>query len=327
MDSQSNYEFERYICTKENLKQTIELYGVAIIPKVLPEIECDVMVNEIWNFFEHITKEWEKPINRNNKDSWREFYKLYPLHSMLVQHWGIGHIQASWNIRQNIKIVEIFAHFWGCTVNDLLVSFDGLSFNLPPEVTKKGWNKGNTWYHTDQSFTTNDFKCIQSFITGLDINEYDATLSFMEGSNKYHSEFRETYNVTDKSDCYKLTKDQQAFYDAKGCKIKNIKCPKGSMVFWDSRTIHCGIEADKRRAFPTIRAVIYLCYMPRNICNAVNLKKKQKAFNELRTTSHYPCKIKLFPKGPRTYGGDLPIITQIEKPVLSELGCKLAGLL
>ena len=327
MDSQSNYEFERYICTKENLKQTIELYGVAIIPKVLPEIECDVMVNEIWNFFEHITKEWEKPINRNNKDSWREFYKLYPLHSMLVQDWGIGHIQASWNIRQNIKIVEIFAHFWGCTVNDLLVSFDGLSFNLPPEVTKKGWNKGNTWYHTDQSFTTNDFKCIQSFITGLDINEYDATLSFMEGSNKYHSEFRETYNVTDKSDWYKLTKDQQAFYDAKGCKIKNIKCPKGSMVFWDSRTIHCGIEADKRRAFPTIRAVIYLCYMPRNICNAVNLKKKQKAFNELRTTSHYPCKIKLFPKGPRTYGDDLPIITQIEKPVLSELGCKLAGLL
>ena len=67
--------------------------------------------------------------------------------------------------------------------------------------------------------------------------------------------------------------------------------------------------------------------MPRNICDAVNLKKKQKAFNELRTTSHYPCKIKLFPKGPRTYGGDLPIITQIEKPVLSELGCKLAGLL
>ena len=160
-----------------------------------------------------------------------------------------------------------------------------------------------------------------------DINDYDATLSFMEGSNKYHTEFKEIYNITDKSDWYKLTKDQQAFYDAKGCKIKNIKCPKGSMVFWDSRTIHCGIEADKRRAFPTIRAVIYLCYMPRNICNSVNLKKKQKAFNELRTTSHYPCKIKLFPKGPRTYGGDLPIITQIEKPVLSELGCKMAGLL
>ena len=223
------------------------------------------------------------------------------------------------------KIVEIFAYFWGCHPNDLLVSFDALSFNLPPEITKKGWNKGNTWYHTDQSFMTDGFKCIQSFITGLDINDYDATLSFLEGSNKYHSEFKETYNITEKSDWYKLTKEQHAFYYDRGCSIKNIKCPKGSLVFWDSRTIHCGIEADKKRTTPNIRAVIYLCYMPRSLCNPTNLKKKQKAFNELRTTNHYPCKIKLFPKHPHTYGKIIPEITPIESPIVDELGRKLSG--
>jgi hypothetical protein len=51
---------------------------------------------------------------------------------MLIQHWGVGHTQACWDVRQNIKIVEIFAYFWGCYPNDLLVSFDALSFNLPP---------------------------------------------------------------------------------------------------------------------------------------------------------------------------------------------------
>ncbi len=325
MEPQSQYEFDTYICTKESLQNTIELYGVAIIPSVLDESECDAMVSGVWDFFEHITKDWESPINRTNKDTWREFYKLYPMHSMLIQHWGVGHMQSSWNVRQNVKIVEIFAYFWECSVNDLLVSFDGMSFNLPPEITKRGWNKGNTWYHTDQSFTTSEFKCIQSFITGLDINEYDATLSVLEGSNKYHNEFKDTYNVTDKTNWYKLTKEQQEFYHTKGCKIKNIKCPKGSLVFWDSRTIHCGIEANKQRASANIRAVIYLCYMPRSISNEVNLKKKQKAFDELRATSHYPCIIKLFPKTPRTYGGTMPIISQIEKPVLSELGKKLAG--
>jgi len=325
MDTHTNYEFEKYVCTKETLKTTIEMYGVAIIPSVLDENECATMVNQIWDFFEHITQKWEIPIDRNNQDTWREFYRLYPLHSMLIQHWGIGHSQSSWNVRQNINIVEIFAYFWDCDVNDLLVSFDGLSFNLPPEITKKGWNRGNTWYHTDQSFITNEFKCIQSFITGLDINEYDATLTFIEGSNKYHGEFRDKYNITDKSDWYKLTKEEEAFYYNKECNVKNIKCQKGSLVFWDSRTIHCGIEADKRRTIPNIRAVIYLCYMPRNLCNEVNIKKKQKAFNELRTTTHYPCKIKLFAKGPRTYGGIMPIVTQIEKPNLSVLGKKLAG--
>ena len=320
-----NYEFEKYVCTKETLKATIDLYGVAVIPSVLNEEECNNMVKGIWDFFEHISNSWEMPINRNNKESWSGFYKLFPLHSMLIQHWNVGHAQASWNVRQNIKIVEIFAHFWGCSVNDLLVSYDGLSFNLPPEVTKRGWNRGNTWYHTDQSYTTNDFKCIQSFVTGLDINENDATLSFLEGSNKYHKDFKDEFNITDKDDWYKLTKDQEEFYYKRGCHVKNIKCPKGSLVFWDSRTIHCGIEANKARAMPNIRAVIYLCYMPRSQCNEANLKKKQKAFNELRTTSHYPCKIKLFSKSPRTYGNPLPAITQIETPNLTELGIRLAG--
>ena len=147
----------------------------------------------------------------------------------------------------------------------------------------------------------------------------------MEGSNKYHKEFREQYNITNKANWYKLTREQQLFYSERGCNIKNMKCPKGSMVFWDSRTIHCGIEADKRRKNPAVRSVIYLCYMPRSICNQVNLKKKQEAFNNLRTTSHYPCNIKLFAKNPRTYGGIMPETKQIDRPVLSELGYRLAG--
>jgi hypothetical protein len=65
--------------------------------------------------------------------------------------------------------------------------------------------------------------------------------------------------------------------------------------------------------------------MPRNMCNTNNIKQKQKAFEEGRATTHYPCKIKLFPKIPRTYGGIIPEITPINKPVLSELGKKLAG--
>jgi hypothetical protein len=45
----------------------------------------------------------------------------------------------------------------------------------------------------------------------------------------------------------------------------------------------------------------------------------------LRTTTHNASKPKLFPKTPRTYGNEIPDINIIGKPVLSELGKKLAG--
>ena len=320
------YVFEKYVTTKENLRETLVEYGVAIIPSVLNEDECDKMVSGQWDFFEHITKDWAIPIDRNNEDSWRGFYKLYPTHSMLVQHWGVGQSQVVWDIRQKPKIVEIFANFWGCTIEELLVSFDAMSFHFPPEKTKRGMYRGNTWYHSDQSFKRNDLECVQSWVTGLDVEDNDATLTVYEGSHKFHKEFGETFpdsQVT--NDWYKLSRVEEEFYKEKGCTRKYIKCPKGSLVFWDSRTIHCGVESNKLRENPKMRSVIYLCYKPRSFATEARLRKKRKAFDELRSTSHWPCKVKLFPKKPRTYGGPLPELTEIEKPMLTELGKKLAG--
>tara|TARA_B100000795_G_C22795219_1_gene439005 strand:+ start:1844 stop:2833 length:990 start_codon:yes stop_codon:yes gene_type:complete len=327
----TSYECEKYTCTKENLKKTLEKFGVAIIPSVLTDEECEEMVSGMWDFFEHITQNWagkktdKKPINRNDKSTWSNFYKLYPMHSMLIQHWGAGHAQVSWDLRQKEKIAEIFSYFWECDKEELLVSFDGLSFNFPPEVINRGYFRGNTWYHADQSFTRTKFECVQSWVTGLDVEEGDATLTVYEGSHKFQEEFAEKFGVTDKSDWYKLNEYEEVFYITKGCKRVNIMCPKGSLVFWDSRTIHCGTEARKNRENKKFRAVVYLCYQPREKITPALLRKKIKAFETLRTTNHWSTKPKLFAKNPRTYGNPLPEITAIVPPVLTELGQKLAG--
>ena len=65
--------------------------------------------------------------------------------------------------------------------------------------------------------------------------------------------------------------------------------------------------------------------MPRQLATDTIIKKKQKAFNDLRTTNHWPCKPKLFPKNPRTYGNPLPILKSIDPPNVSDFGKKLAG--
>ena len=99
----TDYEYKRYVTTKENLRDTINTYGVAIIPGVLDEDECNGIVSGIWDYFEHITQDWTKSISRSDASSWREIYKLYPLHSMLFQHHGVGQSQVCWDVRQNEK--------------------------------------------------------------------------------------------------------------------------------------------------------------------------------------------------------------------------------
>ena len=315
----------KYFTDSQHLRETIEQYGVAIIPNVLSVPECSKSIDEMWDYFEYITSKMENPLQRNEQKTWNTFYNLFPLHSMLIQYWGVGHAQFAWNLRKNKKILDIYAQFWGVEAEELLVSFDGCSFHLPPEITKRGYNRGNTWYHSDQSYTRNEFECIQSFITLNEINEGDATLSVMEKSNLYHKEFADVYDIKDKKDWHKLSKTEEDFYKIKGCNIYNVTCPKGSLVVWDSRTIHCGIESMRNREKPNIRAICYLCYCPRNKITEKWLEKKKKAFTNLRTTSHWPHKASLFPKYPRTYGKALPNVPELNPPEMDSISLKLAG--
>lgn len=319
---------EKFIVSDHmQIKNTLDKFGVAIVPNLLTKAEYRKSYKDMWNFFEHISYNWETPLKKSNPNTYRQFWNLFPLHSMLVQHWNCGHSQYVWDLRQNPKLVNIFAtHIFNKEMHQMLVSFDGISFHLPPEITNRGWYRGNNWHHTDQSFTRPDFECVQGFVSLKNINKGDATLSVFEGSHKFHKQFAHTFNITDKSDWFKLNNSEHYdFYKDKGCVEKRIVCTAGSLVLWDSRTIHCGVEPLKNRPKKNTRFIVYLCYMPRNLSTQKLILKKRKAFEDLRMTTHWPCKSKLFPKNPRTYGKDLPDINPIEKPILTDLGKKLAG--
>lgn len=321
----SSYECDKYLATIDNVGDVLNKYGVAIIFDVLNDTECENMFNDFWKYLENLTQKWDTPIKKNNVDSWKEYKKLYPQHSMMIQHWNIGHAQFIWNLRQNPKIVDIFAKIYGVTSEELLTSFDGASFHIPPERTGFGWLTNTSWFHTDQSYTRNNFECVQSWITSCDVNEGDATLVILESSHKNHKYFAEEFNIKEKNDWFPLSPEEVQFYKDDGYIERKIKCKKGSLVLWDSRTIHYGCEPEKTREKENFRCIAYLSYQPRKLCSRKKLEKKQKAFEDMRTTSHWPCKIKLFPKYPYTRGAELPKVTPIQKPVLSDLGKKLAG--
>ena len=319
------YKGKKYHTTPSKLKETILKYGVAVIPNVLDEKEIENMNCGVWDMLETITKPFPIPIIKSDINTWKSYYQLLPNHSMLLQHYQVGQAQYVWDIRQNPKIVDIFCDLWNVDRYNLLTSFDGISFHMPPEILQNQRYYKNDWFHTDQSYTRPQFECVQSWVTGYDVGEGDGTLAILEGSNNFHDEFRVNFNITQKTDWYKLTEDEKQFYNDRGCKRISIKCPAGGMVFWDSRTIHSGQEPVKGRINHRFRNIVYVCMTPKEWCLEKNIEKKQFAFENMRMTNHYPHKPKLFPVNPHTYGAPLPITNKLQTPNLTTLGKSLAG--
>lgn len=313
----------KYHCTIETVQETVDKYGVAVVTSVLDSSACTELANDLWHYLEHITQNWNIPICRTDPSTWRQIYDLIPSHSMLMQHFEIGHSPAAWKVRQNSAVVDVFAELYKCSRNDMLASFDGAAICLPPEITGRGWQPppNKHWFHVDQSFARNEFECYQGWVTAHDVAMGDATLSVLEGSHHLHGKFAETFypnKTAPPGDWHKLKDDELSFFLAR-CSEVRISCPAGSVVVWDSRTVHQGGQPLRSRPMARERAVVYVCYQPITMLPAKQrtraIQKKRRAFLDKRMTSHWPLKSKLFGKIPQHYGKGIPSITPIVKAI------------
>ena len=308
-------DYKSYLATPDNFMRKLNKYGVCVIPNILSEDECATIKNKMWDEIKYICK---NRFDINNQDTWNNFYDLMPLHSMLIQYHNIAHLQSVWDIRQHENIGNIFSKIWNIPKEELLTSFDGISINLPPEKTKRGWFLGNDWMHTDQASNKKGLQSIQGFVNLYPVNEGDATLTILEKSHKYHEEFFNYINIHDNNDWFKLNNEQKQWFINKGCNQFCVLAPSGSLVLWDSRTIHQGIEAQKGRTQENFRMVVYTCLFPKDIFSEKIREKRKKYFQDMRVTNHWGTK--MFPKNPRTYGRDVKEFNKPNPPILTEYG-------
>lgn len=303
---------------------TLEADGVEVVENVLNEDEILSLQNTMWEWLHTKTKHTPKPVIKTDPSTYVSMFKLFPKHGMLFQHWDFGHNPLSWRIRQNQNIIDKFRDIW--KTNDLLTSFDGISISLPCEQTHRGWHNGKEWFHSDQCFKRSSFECAQGFVNLFDVSENDGTLRVLRKSHKLHKSFQENFKITESSDWCLLNEEQKKFYSDRLGKDSDIcvKAPAGSLVLWDSRTIHQGMEPQKERQKDNIRCVPYVCMTPAKLASQVQIKKRIKYFEERRTCNHVPHKVKVFAKVPRTYGQHL---VQVDKDVLevTELMKNLVG--
>lgn len=328
----------------EEVPDLLNEQGFAIIEDFrLSEETCETYKNEVWQALENIMED-ENKILRDDVSTYQNYFKILPLHSMMLQHYGFGQLKSVWDARE--KATPIFSYLWNVSEEQLLTSMDGISFHLAPEnfQSERGKYKGNNWFHTDQSYLTHFGKCIQGFWNLEETGENDGCLSVYQGSNKLHQNFfdefcQEQSQKELKDNWFKLNETQKNWYFEQGCVRRHVCPPKGCFVVWDSRTIHCGTEPRLPRENPRDRLVFYVCMLPKNQhenngyyakgITTAQLNKRIKCFTEGRISTHWPYPLKLFPKNPRTYGQEMPVIknvgnTHVED--LSELQRSLLGI-
>lgn len=330
------YERDRFLSTPESARAKLEECGVAIIPNTLDSSALEAMNAGIWDTLEHLSSDFpiDKQIFRSVPSSYQHIAELQPSHGMLFQYQGIGHAPYVWEVRQNPAVTGAFAAIWNCDADKLHTSFDAVSFCVPPERRKSGGFHTRDWMHSDQSFISSKFACVQGFINGYDVHDGDATLAVFEGSHLLHAKFAKTLPAPTSAreradrakDWYKLTPEQVAWYAANGCKRVSVKARAGDLVLWDSRTIHCGQGPIRGRASSdTYRHVVYVCMTPKASTPLAKLAKRKEAFKNLRMTTHWPSKVRLFGKSPNTWGKPLLRHKALPAPILTKVGKSLVA--
>lgn len=302
----------------QEIIRRLQTYGVCVVTGVLDETECSNLVNGMVSTLSYVTSALPTPFNIQDRSTWKTLDSLYPTRNLIYQNWGLGQSQFVWDVRTNPKIISIFEQIY--QTQDLLVSFDGFSFLLPPELspTDKNFEK-EKWYHFDQSLKRKQFECIQGWVNGFDTNHGDATLDVIIGSHNLH-QYYDQIHKEDTKDWVQI--HDTTFFTSNGCIEHRIVCPKGSLVLWDSRTAHCGAKPLRNRPAINYRAVVYVCYTPRSLISEKDRRRKVEIFEKRgnkgykRVTNHWPHRPVMFSEVPYIRDGSKPNILPLPDPVI-----------
>jgi ectoine hydroxylase-related dioxygenase (phytanoyl-CoA dioxygenase family) len=319
----SKYDIQYEARTHEEIQEKLEKYGICYVPDVLDDKERFDMISGTWDYFEHVTANQLIPISRSEPTTWTTFDIFFAGLGMMYNSWNVGHAQHLWDIRQNKKIIDIFVDLFDMhSYKNLLVSFDGMAFLLPPEETQHNWRKERDCnLHLDQRLCVTKRAGFQSFVTANDIEEGDATIQFLEGSHKYIKDFTDEFGEFTGGDWVVFQKDHLKFYREK-CSEVFLKCPAKSLVLWDSRLVHCGANPKRLRKNANTRCIAYISYAPKNLATNADISIKKQALEQMMTSNHYANRASYFPTHPH---GEDDSIKIINAPKLSKIGYSLVG--
>lgn len=272
-----------------------------------------MLYQRIWHEF--IEKAWPN-CRMDERNNWKE---TFPIHNSPGIFAGpADQIQVMWDLRQDPRIVDVFAQIWN--TRNLIVSMEGLSIMCPPEIREIPFKP---WPHVDQMvlrrqdnnphnnnpplgfiseslLRTGPFT-IQGQFLFEDSFDGDGGFYCIPKSHLRFSEFAPQLEALYELEIPEVEKrtsrhaylldffDRNTDESGKPYCMKQITAPRGSLILWDSRTVHWNQPASKdRRSNPKVRMVGYLCYVPKERLTDAGRILRKEAFEKGLSTGHNP---------------------------------------
>lgn len=297
--------YASFLANPSLLKNTLATEGFAVLLDVLDPTECAAAIQLGKDYLATTFADDAHNVHFGRPETYGNIDKtFYAKHHGLMQHFGIGQSEFVWSVRENPKVIKVFELLWG--TSNLFTSFDGANITPPPCVDgRAGWQSPTKyWWHTDQSEKKVGLHSIQSSVNLVAVEEGDATLAVLVKSHLRHQRFFKRFGLTAKGDWQLINQDHLDWFLKKDCTPVAVAAPAGAMVFWDSRTIHMGLQPSPARiGTDHWRFAVYVAMFPRSrlVDGRGKFLDRKKYVEEGRTTNHWGTH--LFSKNPHTYGG------------------------
>ena len=253
-----------------DLKKILQEYGVGILTNYFDDFYADSMFMT--------TKQWLIDLDiglTNDTSTW--IYQNMPHGTRFGMYQSIiSHAPSFWNLRE--AMYPIFQDL--LNEENLLTSIDGAS--LYPSINAPKNKK--KWAHIDQ-VDSSDFVSYQSQFVASDTS---AAFLCTPKSHIMHEEIIKNFSITSRQNTnwHKFSKEQvNTLKEIFGNDYQiPIYVKKGSIIFWDSRTIHSAKYPNRKE--DSWRAVFYISMRPYNTYDDASKKIIKHAAINGKTTNH-----------------------------------------
>lgn len=233
-------EDEEQLTLDRHIRQAakdLETKGYAVIPAVLSKKECDEALAEMWQVWESATAEEALPLKPSGDYNRVSSDHLPPHTHGIIHTERLNHARVVRRVRCHPNVVRVFASLYG--TQDLLSSMDRVNFKFPG---RRYSSKEGSWAHVDQNPSKKGLWCVQAYVDILGTpNDKCPGNRLYEGSHLlFDTVLADSQEGKEADgDWVKLSKETKDVYlKDKGCKMAKPLCDPGSMILWDSRTVH-----------------------------------------------------------------------------------------